>query len=80
MTFYWIFLKNGPFLASFYIFSCFQYSGQYIKSKYYQRLESNRGPLLFEATAQPWSSLLEGGEQPDPVGPDLAKFATLAKI
>ena len=29
---------------------------------------------------QPWSSLLEGGEQPDPVGPDLAKFATLAKI
>ena len=28
---------------------------------------------------QPWSSLLEGGEQPDPVGPDLAKFCHFGK-
>ena len=49
-----LFFKNGPFPASFSLFSSFQYSWQWIFNlKFCWWLDSNRGPLESEATALP---------------------------
>ena len=50
----YICFKNGPFPASFSLFSSFQYSWQWIFNiKFCWWLDSNRGPLESEATALP---------------------------
>ena len=53
-----VFLKNGPFPSSFSLFLSFQYTvdSKQIFNKYIyfcQWLDSNRGPLVLEATALP---------------------------